>query len=85
LNGLSPQQEPSAGFELPNFDLSSLKDFSLDNFAEDFKSAPTLAKGGLAVAAIGGASFLLFSEVEAIMQIVGTFAAGEFVLFSLLY
>eukprot|EP00887_Chlorella_sp_A99_P004254 scaffold15.g4254.t1 len=62
----APWRAPGAALSLslPSVDLRSIGK-GLDNLAEDFKDAPSLGKGLLGVAAIGGASFLLVNQVGA--------------------
>ncbi len=48
------------------------------------QSAPTLTKAGLAAGGLAAAGFLLFNEVEVLLQLVGIVAAGQFA-FKLLF
>jgi len=57
-------------------DLESLKKLDItgmtklaDKLAEEYKESPTVVKGGLAVAAAGAAAFVLFNEVEIILEV----------------
>lgn len=87
-----PWKEPGRGLELPNFDLAALgakvdpKNLgaTVETLAEDLKSAPTLTKAGLAAGGLAAAGFLLFNEVEVLLQLVGIVAAGQFA-FKLLF
>ncbi|GAB4817403.1 hypothetical protein N2152v2_004449 [Parachlorella kessleri] len=87
-----PWKEPGRGLELPTFDLAALgakvdpKNLgaTVETLAEDLKSAPTLTKAGLAAGGLAAAGFLLFNEVEVLLQLVGIVAAGQFA-FKLLF
>ena len=74
-----PWRAPSRGLSLPSLNLKSVGS-NINELAEDFKKAPTLTKAGLAAGAIAGAGFLLFNEVEVILELAGLFAAGNFLL-----
>jgi chitinase domain-containing protein 1 len=69
-------REPSKGL---NF--SGLKNVgaSLEALASDLQSAPSTAKVGLAAGALLGAGILLFNEVEAVLELAGALAAGQFI------
>lgn len=75
----APWRAPSAGLSLS---LPNLKNVgaSLNELADDFKAAPSLAKAGLAAGALAGAGFLLANEIEIILELAGLVAAGQFLL-----
>lgn len=77
----APWRAPGAALSLslPSVDLRSIGK-GLDNLAEDFKDAPSLGKGLLGVAAIGGASFLLVNQLEVLLELAGVIVAGQFAL-----
>jgi chitinase domain-containing protein 1 len=56
-----------------------------DKLAEEYKESPTVVKGGLAVAAAGAAAFVLFNEVEIILEVLGVWAAAQFLAKKLLF
>ena len=58
---------------------------SLEALATDFEAAPTGAKAGLATGALLAAGLLLFNEVEAVLELAGALAAGQFVLKRLVF
>ena len=58
---------------------------SLEALATDFEAAPTGAKAGLATGALLAAGLLLFNEVEAVLELAGALAAGQFVLKRLIF
>ncbi|KAK9815587.1 hypothetical protein WJX72_006317 [[Myrmecia] bisecta] len=62
------------GFQL---DLGGLGT-SVDNFAEEFKAAPSVTKLGIAAGAIGAASLVIFNEVEVLLEVLGVLVAGQF-------
>eukprot|EP00873_Tetraselmis_striata_P012851 jgi/Tetstr1/433115/TSEL_022447.t1 len=73
-------------------DLESLKKLDItgmtklaDKLAEEYKESPTVVKGGLAVAAAGAAAFVLFNEVEIILEVLGVWAAAQFLAKKLLF
>ncbi|KAG7670810.1 hypothetical protein Ndes2526B_g01435 [Nannochloris sp. 'desiccata'] len=74
-----PWRAPSKGLSLPSLDLRSVGS-NINELAEDFKKAPSLTKAGLAAGAIAGAGFLVFNEIEVVLELAGLFAAGNFLL-----
>jgi hypothetical protein len=74
-----PWRAPSKGISLPSLDLKSVGS-NINELAEDFKKAPSVTKAGLAAGAIAGAGFLLFNEIEVVLELAGLFAAGNFFL-----
>ena len=77
-------KSPSKGLSL---NLGGLKNVgaSLEALASDFEAAPTGAKAGLAAGALAAAGILLFNEVEAVLELAGALAAGQFVLKRLVF
>ena len=75
---------PSKGLSL---NLGGLKNVgaSLEALASDFEAAPTGAKAGLAAGALAAAGILLFNEVEAVLELAGALAAGQFILKRLVF
>lgn len=74
-----PWRQASAGLSLSLPNLKAVGN-NINELAEDFKKAPSLTKAGLAAGAIVGAGFLLFNEIEIVLEIAGLFAAGNFAL-----
>jgi len=74
-----PWRAPSKGLSLPSLDLRSVGS-NINELAEDFKKAPSLSKASLAAGAIAGAGFLVFNEIEVVLELAGIFAAGNFLL-----
>eukprot|EP00192_Tetraselmis_astigmatica_P024463 CAMPEP_0117664204 /NCGR_PEP_ID=MMETSP0804-20121206/9079_1 /TAXON_ID=1074897 /ORGANISM="Tetraselmis astigmatica, Strain CCMP880" /LENGTH=151 /DNA_ID=CAMNT_0005471389 /DNA_START=456 /DNA_END=911 /DNA_ORIENTATION=+ len=56
-----------------------------DKLAAEYQENPTAVKGGLAVAAAGAAAFVLFNEVEIILEVLGVWAAANFLAKKLLF
>lgn len=93
--GGGPWKEPTKlSFALPDLsqlDLTQL-DFStatktiagsvqtVQNLATEFDNAPASAKGVLAALGVVGASALLFTQVELLLELAGLLAAGQFLL-----
>lgn len=74
-----PWRAPSKGLSLPSLNLKAVSS-NINELAEDFKKAPSVTKAGLAAGAIAGAGFLLFNEIEVVLELAGLFAAGNFFL-----
>jgi chitinase domain-containing protein 1 len=74
-----PWRAPSKGLSLPSLNLKSVGS-NINELAEDFKKAPSVTKAGLAAGAIAGAGFLIFNEIEVVLELAGLFAAGNFFL-----
>lgn len=72
------------GRSLPSVDLKNIKS-GMDNLAEDFKASPTLTKGGLALGALAGAGFVLFNEMETVMELIGSIAIARLAFTRLLF
>lgn len=75
----APWRAPSAGLSLSLPDLKAVGK-NINALADDFKEAPSLTKAGIAAGAIAGAGFLLFNEIEVLLELAGLFAAGNFAL-----
>ena len=80
----APWKTPSKGlsFKLPQLTNVGA---AVDALAEDFKTAPSAAKAGLAGVAILGAAALIFQEAEAVLELAGVFAAARFAAGRLLF
>jgi len=78
-----PFRAPSKQLKL-DFNLKGLTQ-GLDNLAEDLKETPTLTKGAIAVGALGAGAFVLFNEVESVLELLGAFAIGQFAVTRLLF
>ena len=80
----APWKAPSKGLSLKLPKLTNVG-AAVDALAEDFKTAPSAAKAGLAGAAIIGAAALIFQEAEAVLELAGVFAAARFAAGRLLF
>jgi chitinase domain-containing protein 1 len=76
---VGPWRAPSKGLSLSLPDLRQVG-ASLDGLAEDFRAAPSLAKGAVAAGALLGASVLVINEVDVVLELAGLWAAGNFLL-----
>lgn len=74
-----PWRAPSKGLSLSMPDLRQVG-ASLDGLAEDFKAAPSLTKGAVAIGALLGASVLVVNEIDVVLELAGLWAAGNFLL-----
>lgn len=83
----APWKEPASfSFGLPPLNLSGISGArntlagGVQNLASDLKEAPPSTKGLLAAAGVLGASALLFSQVELLLEVAGLVAVGQFLL-----
>jgi len=82
-----PWKEPFRGFDLEamkSLDITGMTKLA-ESLANEYRENPTAVKGGLAVAAAGAAGFILFNEVEIILEVLGAWAAFQFLAKRLLF
>eukprot|EP00892_Ulva_mutabilis_P012386 jgi/Ulvmu1/951/UM102_0034.1 len=83
-----PWKEPlklAVNFEsLKAIDISGVAE-GTEKLVEKYRENPTVVNGGIAAMAVAGASVFLFTEVEAILQVVGVVVALQFLSKRLLF